>query len=174
MLQIAEQKGVDTIWDRYEAQTPICGFGKMGICCRICDIGPCRISKKAPKGACGADAATIASRHLARQVAAGASAHSDHGRDVCHALLLTAEGKAEGYEIKDGKKLRRIAAGMGFGRPCRGQFESTSQVVRRDAQMVVLRRYWGIVIYSPRVAQAGRVPVVIELHEEREMTVEVQ
>jgi carbon-monoxide dehydrogenase catalytic subunit len=111
MLQIAQQQGVSTIWDRYEGQT-VCKFGKMGICCRICDIGPCRIGlgAKGPKqGACGADAATIASRHLARQVAAGVAAHSDHGRDICHALLLTAKGKAEGYQIKDAKKLRRIA-----------------------------------------------------------------
>jgi len=111
MLQIAQQQGVQTIWDRYEAQT-VCKFGKMGICCRICDIGPCRIGlgAKGPKqGACGADASTIASRHLARQVAAGVAAHSDHGRDVCHALLLTAQGKAEGYKITDGQKLRRIA-----------------------------------------------------------------
>ena len=112
MLQIAGQKGVETIWDRYEAQQPICGFGKLGLCCRICDIGPCRVSPfddGPKKGACGADANTIASRHLARQVAAGASAHSDHGRDICHALLLAAQGKAEGYEIKDPQKLRRIA-----------------------------------------------------------------
>lgn len=112
MLHIVQQQGVQTIWDRYEAQTPICGFGRLGICCRICDIGPCRISPfdEGPKqGACGADANTIASRHLARQVAAGVAAHSDHGRDICHALLLTAQGKAEGYQIKDGQKLRRIA-----------------------------------------------------------------
>ena len=112
MLLKTQQMGIETIWDRYEAQTPVCKFGKMGICCRICDIGPCRISlreKGAKKGACGADAKVIASRNLARQVAAGVAAHSDHGRDICHALLLTAEGKAEGYEIKDGKKLRVIA-----------------------------------------------------------------
>ena len=112
MLLKTQQQGIDTIWDRYEAQTPVCKFGKMGICCRICDIGPCRISlrdKGAKKGACGADASTICSRNLARQVAAGVAAHSDHGRDICHALLLTAQGKAEGYEIKDGKKLRVIA-----------------------------------------------------------------
>ena len=109
MLQKTQEMGVETIWDRYEAQTPVCKFGKAGICCRICDIGPCRISKRAPKGACGADADIIASRNLARQVAAGVAAHSDHGRDICHALLLTAQGKAEGYEIKDRDKLRLIA-----------------------------------------------------------------
>ncbi len=109
MLQQTQEKGIETIWDRYEAQTPVCKFGKTGVCCRICDIGPCRITKKAPLGACGADADVIASRHLARQVAAGVAAHSDHGRDICHALLLTAEGKAEGYEIKDTEKLHRIA-----------------------------------------------------------------
>jgi len=109
VLQKTHEMGLETIWDRYESQSPVCKFGKAGVCCRICDIGPCRISKRATRGACGADADIIASRNLARQVAAGASAHSDHGRDICHALLLTAQGKAEGFEIKDRDKLRLIA-----------------------------------------------------------------
>ena len=135
MLLKVQEKGVVTIWDRYEAQTPVCKFGRTGICCRICDIGPCRISKKASKGACGADAAVIASRHLARQVAAGVSAHSDHGRDICNALLHTAQGKAEGYEIKDPKKLRRIAEEWNIEVSDRADTEIAIDVARAGLNM---------------------------------------
>ena len=43
-------------------------------------------------------------------IASGAAAHSDHGRDIAHTLLLTAQGKGGGYEIKDEAKLRSLAA----------------------------------------------------------------
>ncbi|GAG35125.1 unnamed protein product, partial [marine sediment metagenome] len=37
------------------------------------------------------------------------AAHSDHGRDTTHALLLAAQGKAGAYKIKDEEKLRALA-----------------------------------------------------------------
>ena len=80
----------DNAWDRFEQQSPQCGFGKQGICCRICSMGPCRISKKAPLGVCGADADTISARNLIRMIASGAAAHSDHGRDIVHTLKNSA------------------------------------------------------------------------------------
>ena len=86
MIQHMADAGLQNAWDRLDAQQPQCGFGKQGICCRICTMGPCRISKKAPLGICGADADTIAARNLLRMVAAGAAAHSDHGRDIAHTL----------------------------------------------------------------------------------------
>src|SRR5512145_586851 len=90
MLKRAEAENVDTIWDRYEAVQPSCRFGSLGVCCRICSMGPCRISltpgKDPQTGACGANADTIASRNLARMIAAGTAAHSDHGRGVAHTL----------------------------------------------------------------------------------------
>jgi len=43
MLQIAENQHFETVWDRWEEQQPQCGFGKLGVCCRICNMGPCRI-----------------------------------------------------------------------------------------------------------------------------------
>ncbi len=135
MLQTTQEKGIETIWDRYESQGPVCKFGKAGVCCRICDIGPCRINKRNSKGACGADADVIASRHLARQVAAGVSAHSDHGRDICHALLLTAQGKAEGYEVKDREKLRRIAAEWNIDVVDRSDTEIAVDVARTALSM---------------------------------------
>lgn len=65
--------GQKNAWDRLEAQLPQCGFGKQGIYCRICTMGPCRITKKAPLGVSGADADTIVARKFLRVVAAGAS-----------------------------------------------------------------------------------------------------
>jgi len=116
MLKRTEEMHLETTWDRWEAQQPQCGFGQLGLCCRICNMGPCRIDPfgRGPKrGACGADADTFTARHLARMVAAGTAAHSDHGRDVAHTLILAAEGKG-GYTIKDPEKLRRVAQEYGI------------------------------------------------------------
>ena len=112
MLRVAQELGMETAWDRFEAQTPQCRFGASGLCCRVCVMGPCRIvEKKAPRGICGAGVDTIAARNLARMIAAGAAAHSDHGRDVAHTLLLAAQDSD--YRIKDPVKLRRLAYSLG-------------------------------------------------------------
>lgn len=113
MLVRAEELGITTAWDRFEAMQPQCGFGELGVCCRNCHMGPCRISPfedEGPKqGVCGATADIIVARNLIRMIAAGAAAHSDHGRDIAHTLLLTAQGKAAGYAIKDEAKLHALA-----------------------------------------------------------------
>jgi len=117
MLQRTRQERLETAWDRWEAQQPQCGFGQLGLCCRICNMGPCRIDpfgKGPQRGVCGADADTFTARHIGRMIAAGTAAHSDHGRDVAHTLLMAAEGKG-GYRIKDPIKLRRVAAEFGIG-----------------------------------------------------------
>ena len=56
MLLRAEQLGFDTTFDRFDKQKPQCSFGLAGICCKICNMGPCKITPKSPKGICGADA----------------------------------------------------------------------------------------------------------------------
>ena len=118
MLDRAEQLGLETVWDRYEKMLPECGFGELGVCCRNCNMGPCRISPfedEGPRrGICGATADIIVARNLIRMIAGGAAAHSDHGRDLAHTLLLTAEGKSGGYEIKDEAKLAALAAEYGI------------------------------------------------------------
>lgn len=111
-LCVACDKNISTAFDRYEAQEPECGFGQLGVCCRNCVMGPCRIDpfgEGATEGICGANADTIAARNLARMIAAGGAAHSDHGRDVAHTLLKTAEGKTKGYGIKGEEKLLNLA-----------------------------------------------------------------
>ena len=100
-------------WDRLETQLPQCGFGKQGVCCRICMMGPCRISKKAPLGVCGADVDTIVARNLLRAIAAGVSAHSDHGRTVAKVFLASAKGNAKDYKFKDTRKLFKLATELG-------------------------------------------------------------
>jgi len=112
MLKRAEEENIAVAWDRLEAMQPQCGFGQLGICCRNCGMGPCRINPFAEEeqtGICGASADTIAARNFVRMIAAGAAAHSDHGRDITHALMLAAQGKTDAYEIRDEVKLKALA-----------------------------------------------------------------
>ncbi|AJA49501.1 carbon monoxide dehydrogenase 1 [Clostridium pasteurianum DSM 525 = ATCC 6013] len=112
-IKKAHSDGVETIWDRLEAQQPQCGFGQLGLCCRNCNMGPCRIDpfgEGPSKGVCGATAATIVSRNLVRMIAAGAASHSDHGREIALAFKEIAEGELQRYEIKDQAKLKQVAS----------------------------------------------------------------
>jgi len=112
MLKRAEAEDKQLAWDRLEAMEPQCGFGTLGICCKVCSMGPCRIDPFGDgpqEGVCGANKDTIAARNLLRHIAAGAATHSDHGRDVAHTLLIAAEGKTHHYGIIDEKKLHDIA-----------------------------------------------------------------
>jgi carbon-monoxide dehydrogenase catalytic subunit len=116
LLDTLRQKGIETIWDRYEQQQPQCGFGELGICCRNCYMGPCRIDpfgQGPQKGICGATAETIVARNFGRMIAAGSAAHSDHGRDVAETLLFTAKNPGSGYSIKDTGKLKKVAEALG-------------------------------------------------------------
>ncbi len=117
LLEKAHRDGVVTAWDRHEAQQPHCGYCEMGLSCRICVMGPCRIDpfKEGPQvGVCGADADIIVARNLGRMIAAGAASHSDHGRDLVEVLENVALGKGEGYGIKDEVKLKKVAAEYGI------------------------------------------------------------
>lgn len=103
--------------ERLELQKPQCRFGVLEICCRICAMGPCRISpseKGAKRGVCGADEDTIVARNLLRKIAVGASAHSDHGRSVAETIIKVARKEAPGYEIKDEFKLVKLAIEFGL------------------------------------------------------------
>ena len=118
VLEKAIEEGIETVWDRLEAQQPQCGFGQLGLCCNRCAMGPCRISpfddNGPTRGVCGATADLITARNLLDDLAVGAAAHSDHGREVVEVLLKTAEGKSQGYEIVDQTKLNEIASEYGI------------------------------------------------------------
>jgi len=117
MLEVARKYGIETVWDRFEKQQPQCGFCNLGTSCRICAMGPCRVDPFGDgpqKGVCGADADIIVARNLARMIAGGASAHSDHGRDILETLYRVGEGKTDIYKVTDSGKLKRLAAEYGI------------------------------------------------------------
>lgn len=117
MLKKAEKEDIDLAWDRLRFMEPQCGFSQLGLCCTTCHMGPCRIDpfgEGPQEGVCGANAETIIARNLLRHIAAGCAAHSDHGRDVAHTLLMVAEGKTHDYHITDENKLRFVAELFGI------------------------------------------------------------
>ena len=113
LLLRSEQLGIDTAFDRFDKQKPQCNFGLAGICCKICNMGPCRITQKAPRGVCGADADLIVARNLLRSAAAGVAQHGMHAREVILALKWAAEGKLD-IPIMGEQKIRSTAEAFGI------------------------------------------------------------
>jgi len=116
LKEMCHSCGIETVWQRADKQDPHCGFGVLGLCCKVCNLGPCRVDPfgQGPSvGTCGADADTISARNLARHAAAGSACHSDHGREMAHTLLLYGEGKAKSYQVRSPEKLRRVAQEYG-------------------------------------------------------------
>ena len=111
LLENGKKVGADSWQQRVKNQTPHCGFGEKGTCCRICSMGPCRITPKAPRGICGCDVHGIVGRNFLRFTAGGSATHSDHGREIMHTLHQAKEGG--NYQVKDPEKLIRIAKEWG-------------------------------------------------------------
>jgi len=134
MLEIAQCEGISTAFSRADEMKP-CPIGSSGACCRVCYMGPCRLTGKDAEstmtGVCGATLPTVAARSLARAVAAGTAAHSDHGRDLAMTLMAVAKGEAPGYEIKDVRKLMAVAGHMGIPTQGRAVKDVTLDVATR-------------------------------------------
>lgn len=111
LLENGAKVGADSWQMRVKNQTPHCKFGETGVCCRICAMGPCRVTPKAPRGICGCDVHGIVGRNFLRFTAGGAATHSDHGREIAHTLYTTSPDGC--YHVKDEEKLLRLAAEFG-------------------------------------------------------------
>jgi anaerobic carbon-monoxide dehydrogenase catalytic subunit len=117
MILKAQDKGITTVWDRYEAMNPQCGYGDSGLCCRHCLQGPCRINPfgDEPKlGICGVTADVMVARWLDRAIAAGTAAHSGHAKHLAHTMMKMTKGQAPAYSIKDPAKLKAVASRLGI------------------------------------------------------------
>ncbi|HIQ20844.1 MAG TPA: anaerobic carbon-monoxide dehydrogenase catalytic subunit [Planctomycetes bacterium] len=131
MIDMLPQVDVRTAWDRFHSQQPQCGFGKLGICCRNCFMGPCRIDPFGggpQEGICGATADVIVARNLLKDVCAGTAAHSDHGREVIKALHLAAEGRSDAYKVRGRGKLHKLAEEYGIARDGRSDEEVAKEL----------------------------------------------
>jgi carbon-monoxide dehydrogenase catalytic subunit len=113
MLIRADELGLTTAFSRADDMVP-CNIGAAGMCCKICGMGPCRLTKDGQTGVCGATIDTIQARNFIRAISAGSAAHSDHGRDMAFTLKAVANGEAEGYMIRDVAKLRNVASLYGI------------------------------------------------------------
>lgn len=116
LLEITEAQGISTAFSRAADMKP-CPIGRGGACCRNCFLGPCRLTgqdAESATGVCGASMGTIAARNLIRGIAAGAAAHSDHGRDTAMTLIAAAKGDAPDYSIRDERKLMAVARRVGI------------------------------------------------------------
>ncbi|MDR3230638.1 MAG: anaerobic carbon-monoxide dehydrogenase catalytic subunit [Synergistaceae bacterium] len=113
MLLYMERQGCETVFDRFDRQKPHCTFGLAGACCKNCVMGPCKITAKSPRGACGADADLIVARNLLRMIAAGTAAHGARGREIMLALKASAEGRLH-IPVAGAEKVRKTAAQLGI------------------------------------------------------------
>jgi anaerobic carbon-monoxide dehydrogenase catalytic subunit len=164
MIAKAEKENVATVWDRYEAMTPQCGFGDTGLCCRHCLQGPCRIDPfgEGPKtGICGATADIMVARGLDRAIAAGTAAHSGHARHLAHTMLKMAKGEAKDYSIKDPEKLRAVATRMDI--PIEDRSDNEIALDLANAALADFHEKETPVMWATTVVTPGRVKVLSDL-----------
>ena len=154
MLLSIQRAGQETAWDRFEKQQPQCGFEELGLCCRNCNMGPCRIDpfgEGPAKGVCGATPDVIVARNLLRTIAAGAADHSDHARDVAYTFKLVSAGLAASYKVKDRAKMERLMK----------EYRVDSQIALAEAIMAEFGMQEGALQFTRR-APAKRLQLVAE------------
>ncbi len=134
MIGHLDECGVETIFDRLDSQQPQCGFGLRGLCCRMCQWGPCRITAKSPRGVCGRDMETIVTANLARAVAAGTSAQAIHAHEMILTLLAVSRGEID-LPLKGTDRLRDIGYGLNVAwswSPLEEIAEKVAQIMLED------------------------------------------
>ncbi|MCE5276747.1 MAG: anaerobic carbon-monoxide dehydrogenase catalytic subunit [Planctomycetaceae bacterium] len=109
---LARHGDVNTAFDRIVEQEVKCQFGQLGVCCRLCSNGPCRVTPDAPKGVCGATADTMVARGLLRSVAAGAACYLHVAESTARRLKAIGEGVSP-LTIRSKDSLDALAAKLG-------------------------------------------------------------
>ncbi|THF65191.1 anaerobic carbon-monoxide dehydrogenase catalytic subunit [Pseudothauera rhizosphaerae] len=125
MLRHMAERGMETVFDRFDTVTH-CGHGLKGVCCQICNMGPCQITPRSPRGICGADEHVIVARNILRWIAAGVAAHGARGREVMLALKAAAAGRVD-LPIRGEAKVRAVARAFRLD-PEQGTTELAGQI----------------------------------------------
>ncbi|MCF6149791.1 MAG: anaerobic carbon-monoxide dehydrogenase catalytic subunit [Candidatus Kuenenia sp.] len=131
-VDFLRQQGIETVWDIQKAyDTSLfglkdrCGFGSHGLCCRNCNLGPCRLDSEelpfhtrlaAPKmkrSSCGKTADNMVAGMFLQTVLRGTSSHLGHAIHVAKAFVEAAKG-SENFPIKDEAKLHAVAEELGI------------------------------------------------------------
>ncbi|MBE0476565.1 MAG: carbon monoxide dehydrogenase [Coriobacteriia bacterium] len=107
--------GVETAFDRFEAQQPQCPAGLRGTCCRMCQWGPCRITQRSPRGVCGRDMPQVVMANVIRSLAAGMAAHGRHAHEVVLAVIAAAGGAD--IPLRGERRIRELAEAFGLDGP---------------------------------------------------------
>jgi carbon-monoxide dehydrogenase catalytic subunit len=115
LLDHCAEKGISTVFDRFDRQKSHCKHGLNGVCCHICHMGPCQITARAPRGACGADADVVVARNILRWLAGGVASHGARGREAVLALKAAAEGTFP-QPIRGIDKVKTVAKALGLFR----------------------------------------------------------
>ena len=148
-METGAKVGADSWQLRVKQQTPHCKFGESGMCCRICSMGPCRITPKAPRGICGCDVHGIVGRNYLRFTAGGAATHSDHGREIAHTLYETApDGN---YKVKDPEKLLKLAAEFGVETEGRDIYDIAHEVA--ETGLMEYGKPFGNLVFTKRAPE---------------------
>ncbi|MEN6439663.1 MAG: anaerobic carbon-monoxide dehydrogenase catalytic subunit [Syntrophobacter sp.] len=164
MIARAARMEIKTVWDRYEAMRPQCGFGDTGLCCRHCLQGPCRIDpfgEGPAEGICGASADTMVARGLDRAIAAGTAAHSGHAKHLAHTLLKVAKGRTGAYSIKEPGKLRAVAARLNI--PVEGRPDNDIALDVANAALADFHEKETPVLWAATVVNPQRAKVLTDL-----------
>ncbi len=113
LLDHCAEKGISTVFDRFDQQKRHCKHGLAGVCCHICHMGPCQVTARAPRGTCGADADVIVARNILRWLAGATASHGSRGREAILALKAAAEGRFP-QEIRGPAKVKAVAKALGL------------------------------------------------------------
>ena len=118
MYEKLKKDGMNTIWDRYEAQglgdpDKRCPFCQGGVRCDLCSNGPCRSDvAKNKKGVCGITADGMAMRMMLLRNVMGASTYHYHTEQTIRTLRATARGQTP-FRIAEPGKLETFARRLG-------------------------------------------------------------
>lgn len=155
MLLHMQEMGVETVFDRFDRQQPQCSFGIAGVCCKNCYMGPCRITKKCPRGVCGADADVIVARNLLRALAAGAAAHGARGRESMLALKRAGEGTLD-LPIEGEQKIRAVSEIYGLhtqGKTIKELAVEVADILLKDLSRTVPDPHRTLAAFAPKERQ---------------------